>query len=129
MADMKLSLDIRITRNKAQLEILQQSQKHINGRWAGQVRHWQKATKTTELSNAMCDMKTSRRLEPILLRSSATGKTNTLGVHVHVAQFNLGGPSAGNPPFLKFVLLAKRYQIHFAMKSYPQDSGDSMYCR
>ena len=50
-------------------------------------------------------LKTSRRLEPILLRSSASGKTNTFGVHVHVAQFNLGSPSAGNPPFLKFVLL------------------------
>ena len=77
----------------------------------------------------MCDLKTSRRLEPILLRSSASGKTNTFGVHVHVAQFNLGGPSAGNPPFLKFVLLSKRYQIDFAIKWYPQDSGDSMCCR
>ena len=46
---MKLSLDTGITRTKAVLEILQQPKQHMEGGWAGQVRQWRKATKTTEL--------------------------------------------------------------------------------
>ena len=48
MANMKLSLDTRITRTKALLEILQQPKKHMEGGWAGQVRQWWKAAKTTK---------------------------------------------------------------------------------
>ena len=49
-ANMKLSLDTRIT--KALLKILQQPKKHMEvggGGGRGQVKQWQKTTKTTEL--------------------------------------------------------------------------------